>query len=217
MGELAVQQRERQGLCDVFEELGPDVSTLCAGWDMVDLAVHLVVRERRPLAAPGILLGGPFAAHLEHTSAAMKEERTFEELVQLVRTGPPAGPLRWLDGLINTQEYFVHHEDARRGQGDTTPRPLDEVREVEQALWDGLRRGHRLATRQIRGVRVDLVSTIEPDRPIIHSGRGDDVVVIAGRPGEIVLYLLGRTGAAHVELDGSERAIAVLTGSDLSI
>jgi uncharacterized protein (TIGR03085 family) len=177
--------------------------------------VHLVVRERRPLAAPGILLGGPFAAHLEHTSAAMKEERTFEELVQLVRTGPPAGPLRWLDGLINTQEYFVHHEDARRGQGDTTPRPLDEVREVEQALWDGLRRGHRLATRQIRGVRVDLVQhdrAGSPDHPQRPGRRGGH-----RRPGEIVLYLLGRTGAAHDELDGSERAIAVLTGSDLSI
>lgn len=61
MGELPVQQVERQGLSDLLLELGPDASTLCAGWDTVDLAVHLVVvRERKPLAAPGILLGGPF-------------------------------------------------------------------------------------------------------------------------------------------------------------
>ena len=217
MGERAPQQAERQGLCRLFGELGADAPTLCVGWDTGDLAVHLVVRERKPLAAPGILLGGPFADHLQRTSAAMKAGHSYEELVQLVRTGPPAGPLRWLDGLINTQEYFVHHEDVRRGEGDTTPRAVDEVREIEEALWAGLVRGHRLATRQIRGVRVDLVNTLAEDRPIIHSGRGDDVVVIAGRPGEIVLYLVGRTEAAHVELQGSDHAIAVLTGSDRSI
>lgn len=146
----------------------------------------------------------------------MKAEHSYEELVQLVRTGPPAGPLRWLDGLINTQEYFVHHEDVRRGQGDTTPRPVDQVREVEEALWAGLVSwsppGHPPDPR----VRVDLVNTMAEDRPIIHSGRGDDVVVIAGRPGEIVLYLVGRTEAAHVELQGSDHAVAVLTGSDRS-
>lgn len=217
MDELAPNRSERRALCALLDELGPDAATLCEGWDTVDLAVHLVVRERKPLAAPGILLGGPFAAHLQRTSATMKADHAFAELVQLVRTGPPVGPLRWLDGLINTQEYFVHHEDARRGQGDTSPRPLDEMIDVERALWAGLERGHRLATRQIRGIRVDLVNTIDDDQPVIRSGRGDDVASVSGRPGEIVLYLLGRTEAAHVELGGSDRAVAVLRGSDRSI
>jgi uncharacterized protein (TIGR03085 family) len=217
MTSLPPHRTERADLCDLFVELGPDVPTLCEGWDTVDLAVHLVVRERKPLAAPGIMLGGPFASVLERTSRDMKADHPFDDLVRLIRTGPPFGPLRWLDGLINTQEYFVHHEDARRGHGDTTPRPEAQIAPVEAALWDGLRRSHRFVTRQIKGVRVDLVNTIDPERPTIHSGRGGDVVAIVGRPGEIILYLLGRTTAAHVELDGSDDAVAILTGTDLGI
>ncbi|MFN7150135.1 MAG: maleylpyruvate isomerase N-terminal domain-containing protein, partial [Microthrixaceae bacterium] len=41
-------QIERRQLCDLFDELGPDVPTLCEGWTARDLAAHLVVRERRP-------------------------------------------------------------------------------------------------------------------------------------------------------------------------
>jgi hypothetical protein len=57
--------RERRELCDLFGDLGPEAPTLCEGWATMDLAVHLVVRERRPQASPGILLGGPFAKVLE--------------------------------------------------------------------------------------------------------------------------------------------------------
>lgn len=35
---------------------GPDAPTLCEGWTARDLAAHLVVRERRLDAAPGILV-----------------------------------------------------------------------------------------------------------------------------------------------------------------
>ncbi len=52
---------ERACLCDVLTEFGEDAPTLCEGWLTRDLAAHLFVRERRPLAMPGILLGGPFA------------------------------------------------------------------------------------------------------------------------------------------------------------
>ena len=54
---LNFAQIERQDLCTLFEDLGPDVPTLCEGWTARDLAAHLVVRERRPDAALGILAG----------------------------------------------------------------------------------------------------------------------------------------------------------------
>jgi uncharacterized protein (TIGR03083 family) len=38
---------ERAALCDLFDEVGPDAPTLCAGWTTRDLAAHLVIRERR--------------------------------------------------------------------------------------------------------------------------------------------------------------------------
>ena len=49
-------RRERDALCDLFVELGPDQPTLCGDWTTRDLAAHLVVRERRPDAAIGIVI-----------------------------------------------------------------------------------------------------------------------------------------------------------------
>ena len=43
-----------------FDETGPDGPTLCEGWQTRDLAAHLVLRERRPDAAAGVM-GGPLA------------------------------------------------------------------------------------------------------------------------------------------------------------
>ena len=53
---MTVAQRERAALVSTFRTLTPDSPTLCDGWDARDLAAHLVVRERRLDAAPGILI-----------------------------------------------------------------------------------------------------------------------------------------------------------------
>ncbi|MFM7872077.1 MAG: maleylpyruvate isomerase N-terminal domain-containing protein, partial [Actinomycetota bacterium] len=47
---------ERDLICDLFTNFGPDAPTLCAGWTTRDLAAHIAVRERRPDAAAGILI-----------------------------------------------------------------------------------------------------------------------------------------------------------------
>src|SRR5437667_638875 len=51
---------ERQQLCDLFVELGPDAPTLLEPWSTRDLAAHLVLREHDHLAAPGLVLPGPW-------------------------------------------------------------------------------------------------------------------------------------------------------------
>src|SRR4051794_15467850 len=83
--------RERYELCDLMLELGPDVPTLCGEWTAFDLAAHLSIRERNPLSAPGIIVGGPFESF---TQKLMDKEqrRGFEAVVARVRT-PPKGPL----------------------------------------------------------------------------------------------------------------------------
>ncbi len=67
LAELA--QQERQGLCDLFVELGPDAPTLCDGWTASDLAAHLVVRERRPDSGPG-LVWPPLAGYTDKVRRA---------------------------------------------------------------------------------------------------------------------------------------------------
>ncbi|HEY4794287.1 MAG TPA: maleylpyruvate isomerase N-terminal domain-containing protein, partial [Mycobacterium sp.] len=53
---MTAAQRERSALVSTFRLVGPDAPTLCAGWKTRDLAAHLVVRERRLDATPGISL-----------------------------------------------------------------------------------------------------------------------------------------------------------------
>ncbi|WP_010474195.1 maleylpyruvate isomerase family mycothiol-dependent enzyme, partial [Streptomyces somaliensis] len=57
-------KRERLVLADLLEAVGPEAPTLCDGWTTRDLAAHLVVRERRPDAAAGVLLE-PLRGRLE--------------------------------------------------------------------------------------------------------------------------------------------------------
>ena len=53
----------------------------------------------------------------------------------------------------------MHHEDVRRGGGDTTPRPEEERRTVEDApVEESLHRGAGFMTRAAKGVGLDLVA-----------------------------------------------------------
>lgn len=55
---MTAARAERLALCDLFEKVGPDAPTLCGTWLTRDLAAHLIVRERRPDLAVGILIPG---------------------------------------------------------------------------------------------------------------------------------------------------------------
>jgi len=214
MAPLPLHRAEREALCDLFLELGPDAPTLCEGWDTIDLAGHLYVREHSLKGGVGIIVSRVSDWH-DDAIARTKDAMSYAELVEAVRVGPPFGPFRLLDGAINLQEMFVHHEDARRGV-DTTPRPADEIAELEAALWTMLHRTHRFTTMKVKGVHLDLVNSEHPD-DTIHCGHGDETVQVVGRPGEIILYLLGRTEAAHVELVGTDAAVTALEACSLGI
>jgi uncharacterized protein (TIGR03085 family) len=213
MAGLPPYRTERSALCDLFQRVGPDAPTLCEGWRTVDLATHLVVRERKPLAAPGLVLGGPFASMLEREMERTKTSHSYDALVALVRSGPPTWA-RPVDALFNLTEFFVHHEDVRRGAGDPTPRPPDEVVELEEALWKWSRRGAALAARQLRGAGLELH---RPDGQVIRARKGTPTAVLTGRPGEIVLYLMGRAGAAQVDLGGPTDAVAAVKATSFGV
>ncbi|MDO0932406.1 TIGR03085 family metal-binding protein [Streptomyces sp. DG2A-72] len=198
-------KRERLLLADLLEAEGPDAPTLCEGWRTHDLAAHVVVRERRPDAAGGILIK-QLAPRLERVMAEFTA-KPYEELIQLIRTGPPRfSPfaLKQLDEMSNTIEYYVHTEDVRRAQPDWTPRELDPV--FQDALWSRLERSARLMG---RGVPTGLVLR-RPDGQTAVAHRGTPVVTVTGEPSELLLFAFGRQSAAKVELDGEEDAITKL-------
>jgi len=200
VSEHEVQRAERADLCDTLANAGPDAPTLCEGWTTMDLAAHLLVRERNPLALPGIVTGGPFAA-VTGQLMARAARRGYEAVVDRLRTGPPpwnrVGPM----STVNLVEDFVHHEDVRRAAG-AEPRPPDPAR--DDALWGGLANLARLQSRRVRGAGLDVVT---PDGRRLTVRRGEPKATLTGSPGELVLYLNGRTSAAHVELDGPPAAI----------
>jgi uncharacterized protein (TIGR03085 family) len=206
------QRAERLELCDLFLERGENAATLCEGWDAGDLATHLFVREHRPDAAAGLVVP-PLAKHLDRVMKQTRSAHSFEALVAKVRSGPPAW-WRPIDRLANLNEYFVHHEDLRRGNGDNTPRAPDAVKDLEDALWRVLRQVARLSRRALRPVGLDLV---RENGETIHAVSGDPVATLRGRPGELALYLSGRKSAAQVELDGDARAVEALQQASFGI
>ncbi|MBA2811977.1 MULTISPECIES: TIGR03085 family metal-binding protein [Streptomyces] len=198
-------KRERLLLADLLEASGPDAPTLCEGWNTRDLAAHVVVRERRPDAAGGILVK-QLASRLERVMAEFTA-KPYDELIRLIRTGPPRlSPfsLKQIDEASNTIEFYVHTEDVRRAQPDWTPRELDPV--FQDALWSRMERTARLMG---RSAPTGLVLR-RPDGQTAVAHRGTPVVTATGEPSELLLFLYGRQQVADVELDGEKDAITKL-------
>lgn len=197
---------ERAQLCDLLLDVGPDAPTLCGDWTTRDLAAHLVIRERRPDAGPGIV--SSFLQGYSERVRTDEAERPYPEIVERFRSGPPRlSPLRFdpVDTMVNTIEFFVHHEDVRRAQQPWSVRTLDPALDDRLAKLVSGAMGRVL----VRSSPVGLV--IEPPG---HAGTrlktGDPTVAVGGPIGEIVLFLYGRQSVAEVEFDGDTDAIARL-------
>ena len=122
---MSVAQRERAALVEILRAVGPDAPTLCEGWMTRDLVAHLVVRERRPDALPGLVFG-PLASYTARVQNRLSTSTKWEDLVELFASGPPVFSLfKVLDPLASIHEMFVHHEDVRRAQTGWEPRELD--------------------------------------------------------------------------------------------
>ncbi len=201
---------ERARLCDVLTEAGQEAPTLCEGWLTRDLAAHLFVRERRPLAMPGILLGGSFAKLTAGSMASALRRHGYAGLVARVRSGPP--PLwRPLDDLVNITELFVHTEDVRRAAPTSDPRNDPQL---DSVLWAALGRMSRLLTRKVRGVGLELE---RPDGARIVARRGQPRAVLSGGAQELVLFLHGRGQVARVSLSGADEAQEVVREAHFGI
>ncbi|ARU46337.2 TIGR03085 family metal-binding protein [Corynebacterium silvaticum] len=193
-------EQERLALAELLLEKGAEAPTLCEGWNTEDLAVHLYVRQRYPLATAGMFVPAlsPLLKRRTQETASMP----FTEIVE-AWTEEKRGFSRskTLDFFLNTAEHFVHHEDLRRGASlgedslghGVQPRSLSDTAEK-----DLLRLLRLFAPKLLRKSSVPVV--LEPDRyprivvadswGVVSSGSA--VTHIRGGVGELVLWAFGR-------------------------
>ncbi|GAA4716938.1 TIGR03085 family metal-binding protein [Phytohabitans rumicis] len=204
-------QRERQAIADLFLTVGPDAPTLCEGWTARDLAAHLVMRERRPDAAAGIMLGA-LRGHSERVRRALAAT-SYPKLVAMVRAAPWWSPVSnpVTDGAVNTLEFFIHHEDVRRAQPEWVPRELPH--DHQEALWRRAQGTAKLALRRVRAA----VQVQAPGYGELTAGAGGDPVRLVGAPGELALFLSGRQRAARVQVDGPPAVAGFLRTAKLGL
>jgi uncharacterized protein (TIGR03085 family) len=210
---------ERLALCALLDKVGPREPTLCGGWATVDLAAHLVLRERRPDAAAGIVLA-PLAGYTRRVQRRLAEGTPYPRLVQAVRDGPPRlSPMRigGADEQVNLVEFFVHHEDVRRARAGFQARELSQG--LTEALWRRLRMA-RFILRKVP-VGVEFARDDEPGdgaaKVRITARARTPAVTVTGPPGELTLWAFGRTSAARVRLDGSEAAVSALRAASWGV
>lgn len=218
-------REERDALCDTLLATGPDAPTLCEGWQTRDLAAHLCLRERRPDAAAGVVLPA-----LKGRTERIRDEFAQLEwpaLVDLVRTGPPAWmptAIPRVDDLVNTGEFFVHHEDVLRAAPTWSAQARRETEpRLQRALWAGLTRVGRTLFRR-SPVGVVLVAdgygrraVKRPPEPGGDPARAHGTVVLRGLPAELTLYGFNRKHVAQVVADGAPGDAQQLARTSLGV
>lgn len=210
---MSLAREERHALADALAAVGPHRPTLCAGWDTGLLAAHVVIRDRRPDALPGVLIPA-FAGHTDRLQHAAVEGSTYDELVAKVRSGPRLSPtqLPVLGDLVNFMEFAIHTEDVLRAQEGWTPRALSPSE--DEGLLSRLRVLRALGSRR---AGVPIVFVTPGGTRLAPRGDASDAVTITGEPIDLALYLSGRRSAARVELAGPDAAIAKVGAAKLSL
>jgi uncharacterized protein (TIGR03085 family) len=186
---MTAARRERAALVATMRAIGPDAPTLCTGWTTKDLAAHLVVRERRLDAAPGIMISG-LAGYTDRVQRNTVTSTDWETLLDQIASGPPLwSPLRVVDPIANMDEMFIHHEDVRRAQNNWQPRTLD------NQTVNALRRALSLMARLTLGKAPARIRLQTPDGTEVAAFGSGPELVVAGEIGELTLFVAGRDEA----------------------
>ncbi len=181
-------------LCDLLDEVGPEGPTLVPGWRTREMAAHLLSRDLRPDALPGMVL--PLASGwTDRVQRGMAENIPYDGVVRRLRQGPPPLSAGRLPGgwRADLHEWFVHHEDVRRANGLGPRDDGAEQRRLDDGVWAVLPVFGPLLAHRVRATVV-LVSEDGRRRRV---RRGTGTVEVHGRPSELLLALFGRAGAVH--------------------
>src|SRR5258708_6127432 len=210
---MTLARDERLALAALLEQTGPTAPTLCEGWTTLDLAAHLVLRERRPDAGGGIRVA-PLARYTRRVQRGITERESFADLIAAIRNGPPRLSFFGLPGMderANLVEFFVHHEDIRRGTPGWAERKVTPA--LSEDLWGRLGMARFILRKAPVGgglVRDDITTDPGQGRVRITAKARTPVVTVTGAPGELALWTSGRRAAAQVRLDGTEAALRAL-------
>jgi uncharacterized protein (TIGR03085 family) len=161
-------------------------------------------------------MAGPLAGYTARVQEKLRTRMSYPDLVNAIRTGPPKLSLWGIPGLderANVVEFFVHHEDVRRGAPGWKPRDIGPG--LSNVLWDRL----RMAKFVLRKLPVGLEFARDDDGAGGKGGgagfrmtarRGTPVVTVTGPPAELTMWAMGRNSSAQVRLDGTDAAVRML-------
>ena len=203
---MSAVQRERDALVEILRAVGPDAPTLCDGWTTRDLLAHLLVRERRPDAVPGLVFG-PLASYTAGVQKRLAASTTWEDMVELFASGPPLfSVFKVLDPVASIHEMFVHHEDVRRAQNDWEPRQLDArtVAAVKRRVAVISRAG---MSKSLAAVPARLTMRTPDGQTVVVLGSGSPVTVTGNRG--LLLFAFGRD-AVRVDFAGDDDVVAAV-------
>ncbi|EHI10851.1 TIGR03085 family metal-binding protein [Mycolicibacterium thermoresistibile] len=200
---MNVAQKERAALVETLRAVGPDAPTLCGDWTTRDLAAHLVIRERRPDAAAGIL-AAPLSGYTAKVQNQVAQNTGWDELLDKIASGPPLlSAFKVLDRWVNVAEMFIHHEDVRRAGPDW------DIRELDDDVTAALRRPVALMARMTLARAPARVTLRTSDNQTLATvGKGPEVTV-TGDPGELLMFVSGRD-AARVAFSGDDQSFAAV-------
>lgn len=188
---MSFAQRQRAAMTDLLEELGPFAPTKCEGWQTQDLAAHLYLREHKLAALPGIGFER-FSGRTARLQQEVLHSMDYPALVEEVRT--TGWIMKALDGLVNTSEMFLHHEDVLRANDRSQELTAAEQRELWRLVSVMARRVQAKAGDQVRITRSDTGQESQ-------IGTGAQILNLEGLPSELLLHLTGRDSEVRIVAD----------------
>ena len=219
-------KRERAAMVAFLESLSFaqwHAASLCDGWQVIDVAAHLVIREQKPLR---FIVAEASSGKLGWSAPQMMEQvkaKGRDFLLQTLRAGPPlAYRLPGPSALANFVENWVHHEDLRRGElglmRSSTP-------EAQAKLWSVFPLLGRVMLRSLRTSGIVALQQHDGQAYAFQVGDGfpraaeprQATARIIGMPGEITLFLMGRKQAAQVEFAGDAALVHALQTTAFSL
>lgn len=116
-----------------------------------------------------------------------------------------------LDKLVNTVEFFVHHEDVLRAQPNATLRvvPAEEMQQLDAAV-------RRMAKLFLRKAPCGVSIALEGGEPFVAKS-AEPMVTISGNAAEVLLFIEGRQAHARVTLDGPPASVSALSEASFGI